>query len=348
MIGKQRSNNPLGLALQGGGAHGAYTWGVLDAMLEQSVHPIAAISGTSAGAVNAVVLAHGLLHGGRDGAREALDRFWTAMGTAVPWSALGLVAGDGERFTAAGRLMMQWAQSLSPAQANPMRIDPLRELLEQHVDFERLRRGDAPRLHVAATHANTGRLRVFDNDEMNADVVLASACLPVLQPAIVIGGEPYWDGGYSANPALFPLLGDRAVRDIVLVVLSPWHFGETPQSSQAIRQRAAEIAFNAGFLREMNWLAQATALAQRAWWPGPLERRLRRVRWHMIDGHDALSVLPADSKVIAHPSSLTRMRDAGRADALTWQQESGACIGERGSADLQRLFGDHPTSAAQA
>jgi NTE family protein len=341
----KRTNTPLGLALQGGGAHGAYTWGVVDTLLEHTGHPIGAISGTSAGAVNAVVLAHGLLRGGRDGAREALDRFWTSLGTAVPWSALGLVAGDGERFTAAGRLMMQWAQTLSPAQANPMRIDPLRELLQQQVDFEQLRGPHAARLHVAATHANTGRLRVFDNDEISVDVVLASTCLPMLQPAIVIDGEPYWDGGYSANPALFPLLWDDAVRDVVLIVLSPWHFGDTPQSVQSIRQRTAEIAFNAGFLREMNWLAQATAIAHRAWWPGPLERRLRRMRWHMVDGHDALSALPADSKLIAHPSSLTRMRDAGRAQASAWLDASGSCVGRRNSMDLQRLFGDHPIAA---
>jgi NTE family protein len=341
VIGKLRSNPPLGLALQGGGAHGAYTWGVLDALLERTNHPIAAISGTSAGAVNAVVLAHGLMLGGRDGAREALNRFWTSMGAVVPWSALGLVANDGERFTAAGRLMMRWAQSFSPSLANPMRVDPLRELLQQQVDFERLRHATAPRLHVAATHANNGRLRVFDNDELSVDAVLASACLPLLQPAITIDGEPYWDGAYSANPALFPLVRDRAVSDIVLIVLSPWHFGETPESLDEIRMRATEIAFNASFLREMHWLAEATALARRAWWPGPLERRLRRVHWHMIDGHDVLSALPADSKVIAHPTSLTRMRDAGRVQSEAWLVRVGPSIGRRDSADLERMFGHH-------
>lgn len=339
VFGSRPPSCPISLALQGGGAHGAFTWGVLDALLERTHHPIVAASGSSAGAVNAVVLAHGLLQDGRDGARAALSRFWTAIGSAVPWNALGLVASDGGRFTTAGRLMMRWAQSFSPTRANPLRADPLRELLAQQVNFERLRQPDAPRLYVAATHANTGRLRLFDNREIGIDVVLASACLPLLQPAVMVDSQPYWDGGYSANPALFPLIHHSGARDVLLVTLNPWHWGETPESLEAIRLRATEIAFNAAFLREMQWLAEATALARRAWWPGPLERGLRRVRWHLIDGHDALSALPADSKLIAHPQSIMRLRDAGRAQALAWIEQHGHRVGRDDSVDLQRVFG---------
>jgi len=256
----------------------------------------------------------------------------------VPWDALGLVAGNGERFSTAGRMLLRWTQALMPTPANPLRIDPLRELLKQQVDFERLRQRDAPRLHVAATNANTGRLRVFGNRELGLDAVLASACLPALQPAVQIDGEPYWDGGYSANPALYPLLHEGS-GDVVLVLLSSWHWGDTPGTSDEVRLRAADIAFNAAFLREMHWLADATVLARRAWWPGPLERRLRRVRWHMIDGHDALSALPADSKVIAHPQSLTRLREAGRARAMQWIERHAGHLGRRDSVDLQRVFG---------
>jgi NTE family protein len=160
-----------------------------------------------------------------------------------------------------------------------------------------------------------------------------------------VDSQPYWDGGYSANPALFPLIRHPSTTDVLLVTLSSWHWGETPESLDAIRIRASEIAFNAAFLREMQWLAEATTLARHAWWPGPLERRLRRVRWHLIDGHDALSELPADSKLIAHPQSITRLRDAGRAQALAWIEQHGQHVGRRDSLDLQRVFGQHAAMA---
>lgn len=335
-----RRNPRLSLALQGGGAHGAFTWGVLDVLLERTTQPIVAISGTSAGAVNAVLLADGLLRGGRDGAREALARFWEALGRAVPWDALGLVASDGSGLSATGRLMMQWAQAFSPAQASFMRPDPLRALLARQVDFERLRAQSAIRLHIAATHANSGRLRLFGERDLSIDVVMASACLPTLQRAVVIDGQPYWDGGFSANPALAPLL-DAPADDLLLVMLSPWSLGEAPKTNDEIKLRSAEIAFNAAFLREMRLIAEATALARRAWWGGPLERRLRRLRWHVIDVRAALAELPAASKAIAHPQWLRRLRDAGRTRALAWLQRHGAALGRRSSADLGRLFGPH-------
>ena len=278
MFGLTRPPHRLSLALQGGGAHGAYTWGVLDALLEHTSHQIAAISGTSAGAVNAVVLAHGLLESGPAGARAALDGFWNALGGSVSWEAAGLVGASGDRLTPAGRMMLQWASMFSPTQVNPMRVDPLRDLLSKTVDFERLRRQRDVRLFIAATQANSGRLRIFGNDELSVDVVLASACLPTLQRAVSIDDEPYWDGGYSANPALFPLVHDVAVRDVLVVMLSPWTLGDTPEAVGEIRARGVEIAFNAAFLREMHWLAGATAMAREAWWPGPLERRLRDIR----------------------------------------------------------------------
>lgn len=335
------AGRPLSLALQGGGAHGAYTWGVLDALLEHTTQPLHAISGTSAGAVNAVVMAHGLLVDGREGARQALAAFWDALGRSVQWDASGLVHAAGDRLSPAGRLMLQWASMWSPAQMNPLRIDPLADLLGRQVDFERLRGQRRLHLFIAATHANSGRLRIFGNDELTVDAVRASACLPTLQTAVTIDDEPYWDGGYSANPALFPLVHDAAADDVLVVMLSPWTLGERPDQPSEIRARAVEIAFNAAFLREMQWLAQSTALSQRAWWPGPLERRLRSLRWHLIDGHDDLSSLPSESKMLAHPQLLLRLRDAGRDRALQWLDRHGSDLGRRSSADLQRLFGHH-------
>ena len=331
---------PIALALQGGGAHGAFTWGVLDALLEQVSFEVCSISGTSAGAINAVVMADGLLRGGRDTAREALDAFWRALGRAVPWDALGL-ARDGERLSLAGRWMLQWAQAMTPAQRNPLQIDPLRDLLARQVDFDRLRKQNALRLTVAATHANSGRMRLFAGAQLTLEAVMASACLPMMQPAVLIDGEPYWDGGYSANPALSPLLHDDRARDVLLVMLSPWSLGEEPRTVDEIRTRATEIAFNAAFLREMRTLAEATTWARKAFWPGPLERRLRSLHWHVIDGHGALAGLPVDSKLIAHPELLERLRDAGRARAMLWLGEFGQTVGRRSSADLASLFAEH-------
>jgi NTE family protein len=272
-----------------------------------------------------------------------LAQFWSALGQAIPWDATGMVTRDGERLTAAGRLMLLWATMLSPSRSNPMRIDLLRTLLGQQVDFAGLRDKGAVRLFIAATHANSGRLRVFSNDVLSIDAVMASACLPTLHQAVVIDGEPYWDGGYSANPALFPLVHECDANDLLLVMLSPWVFGTVPQDAEDIRARATDIAFSTGFLREMQGLAHATRLARSAWWPAPHERRLRKLRWHLIDGHDALSVLHGDSKMIAHPTLLERLRDAGRERTRRWLADHGGAIGRRATADLDPLFGNHRT-----
>jgi len=330
----------VALALQGGGAHGAFTWGVLDALLEHTSQPIVAASGASAGAMNAVVLTHGLLNGGRDGARAALAAFWQALGRAVPWDAMKLLSGDGDTLSPIARWMMRLTQRLSPTHANPLRIDPLRDLLARSVDFERLARQRTVSLHIAATHANTGRLRVFGNAELSLDVLMASACLPNLQPAVMIDGEPYWDGGFSANPPLLPLLEVPGIDDLMIVMLSPWRLGTTPHSVDEIRARMMEIAFNATFLREMQWIAQAS-LPRLPWRRGALERRVQRTRWHLIDGNDHLSTLPSDSKLIAHQPLLERLRDAGRARTIAWLSSHGRAIGRCSSADLQRLFDGH-------
>ena len=331
----------VALALQGGGAHGAFTWGVLDALLEHTANPIVAVSGTSAGAMNAVLLAHGLLEGGRDGARAALSAFWQALGRTLPWDAMKMLSSSGESLSATGRWMLQWTQWLSPAHANPLRLDPLRDLLARSVDFERLALQRDIALCIAATHANTGRLRVFRNPELSIDVLMASACLPTLQPAVTIDGQPYWDGGFSANPPVLPLLAERGVDDLVVVMLSPWHLGATPHGVDEIRARTMEIAFTATYLREMQWIAEAAAMPGATWLRGTFERRVQRTHWHVIDGHDYLAALPSDSKLIAHQPLLERLRDAGRQRTLDWIASHGASFGRRSTADLQRLFVGH-------
>ncbi len=337
---------PLSLALQGGGAHGAFTWGVLDALLEYGLHPIQAISGTSAGAINAVALASGWLQGGAQGARESLQRFWTAVGTQLPFEWVTVGNGESLGLAPAARALLHWTRYLSPYQFNPLDLNPLRDLLRSQIDFERLRRASPVQLFIAATHANSGRLRVFRTHELSVEAVLASACLPTLHRAIEIDGQPYWDGGYAANPALFPLIVDGRPADLMIVMLSPLQHAHAPRTAQEIHERALEIAFNATFLREARLLGEAQALANRSWLPlGRLERRVRRMRFHLIEAHDLLGALRTETKLIAHLPFLLRLRDHGRERALAWLADGGRHAGQRSSADLVRLFGSRPPQA---
>ena len=338
------SHNGLLLALQGGGAHGAFTWGVLDALLEAGL-PLAAASGTSAGAMNAAVLAHGLAEGGADGGRAALARFWTAIGRALPFELLTVGQGDSPRLVPMLRWAMQWStQWLSPYDANPGGLNPLREVLQAQIDIERLRAPGALPLVIAATQANSGRLRCFGNRELSVDVLLASACLPTLHHAVLIDGEPYWDGGFSANPAIAPLLDASPARDLLLVPLVPWRLGDTPRSAGAIRHRVTEIGFSAGFLREMQWLAQLTAQGRQRLWPGGIEGRLAGLRWHIVDGLASLAALAPESRMIAHQPFLEALRDAGRRSAQDWLAQHRGTLGQRSSVDIVALFG--PASGA--
>ncbi|HEY9065284.1 MAG TPA: patatin-like phospholipase family protein [Burkholderiaceae bacterium] len=325
---------PLALALQGGGAHGAFTWGVLDTLLAGTDWPIAAISGTSAGALNAVALAHGTLHGGRAGAREALTRLWTAIGTQVRFDAVTTGSAEHPELAPAARTAIAWMRLFSPYQFNPLGLNPLRELLAEQIDFDALRERSPIRLYVAATHANSGRLRLFDNRDLTLPALLASACLPTLHHAVTIDGEPYWDGGYSANPALFPL-ARSGIRDLLAVTLIPRRFERAPVSAEEIRDRALEFAFNASFLREATLLGDAMAEARAAVWPhGRLELRLRRLRTHLIDGDGELHDLKPETRMIAHLPFLERLRDLGRQRTLRWLDEQGGHVGRRSSVDF--------------
>ncbi|MBX3607681.1 MAG: patatin-like phospholipase family protein [Piscinibacter sp.] len=332
------TRTPLGLALQGGGAHGAFTWGVLDALLEDGRYAVEAASGTSAGAMNALALAHGWLAGGPDGARAALQAFWQAVGTRLPFELLMVGPTDSPGLAPGLQALMHWTRLLSPYQFNPLGLNPLREVLAEQIDFARLRMSPSPRLFIAATHANSGRLRLFTNHELSVEAALASACLPTLHHAVTIDGEPYWDGGYSANPALFPLVR-AGVADLLVVSLSPHTYADSPVSAEQIRQRTLEFTFNASFLREASLLAEACAEARAS--PlafGRLERRLRRLRTHLIDAHDDLAGLRAETRLIAHLPFLERLRDLGRARAQRWLAEHGRQVGHASTVDFARIF----------
>jgi NTE family protein len=330
----------LNLALPGGGAHSGFKWGVLDALLAEPRLAFEGISGTSAGAMNAVLLAEGWRKGGRDGAREALDGFWTALGKGA---GMGLmVQGSGETIgiSSTGKMLMQWASRFSPSQLNPLDLNPLRDLLNRHVDFTALRADSPFKLFIAATRANSGKVRLFRETELTTDAMLASACLPKVHRAIVIDDEPYWDGGYSANPAVYPLFYECRARDILLVLLNPLQYDATPNSAEQIGERALEIAFSAHFMREMDMFTHATQFAAHGWLPlGRLERRLRGTRFHMVDSASHPSLQRTDTKMLAHGPFLERLRDQGRACGQAWIEQHGDHVGRSATVDLHRWFG---------
>jgi NTE family protein len=326
--------------LQGGGAHGAFTWGVLDHLLEDGRLDFEAISGTSAGAMNAVALAHGMVQGGRDGARAALEKFWTAIASSMPF-AVSSGGSDGRTFALSPAVnnMLGWAEQFSPGQLNPFDLNPLRDVINAQIDFERLRAQGRTKLFVATTNANSGKLRLFRLAELTADVILASACLPTIHRAVEIDGEPYWDGGYAANPAVFPLFYECHSHDIMLVLLSPLKYHSTPHTAKDIRERMLEFAFTATFLREMRMFAHLRDYVRKSWIPlGRFERRIANTHFHVIDAQDFMRELAADSKLAANMKFFTTLKELGRERARAWLQEHFAQVGRASSVEIADLF----------
>ena len=334
------SPSRLNLALQGGGAHGAFTWGVLDALLDDPRVRFEGLSGSSAGAMNAVVFADGWLKGGRDGARQGMADFWTEVGKQMPWGMMTQGAGDAISLSPASKLLANWAGHFSPSQLNPFDLNPLRELLNRQVDFEQLRKRSPFKLFVGTTQANTGKLRVFRENELTVEVLLASACLPKIHHSVEIDGEPYWDGGYSANPAVFPLFHDCDSRDVLLVLLSPLQREDTPRTMEEIEARIVELAFSANFMREMRMFADAADFSRPAFPTlGRLERRLQKMRFHMIDSSRLVSLQRTETKLLAHGPFLELLRGQGRERATAWLSDHSDGVGRRSTVDVKKWFG---------
>jgi NTE family protein len=335
----------LNLALQGGGAHGAFTWGVLDALLEDGRVAFDGLSGTSAGAMNAVVLAQGWMAGGRDGARAALRRFWTALADTMPVDVTRHDADGGVHLAPAVRFWMAWAHYMTPAQFNPLDLNPLRELLADQVDFERLRRHSPMRVFVAATHADSGRLRVFDTRELSVDAVLASGCLPTVFHAPRIDGQTYWDGGYAGNPAVFPLLRGSRTLDTLLVLLAPLEWPPTQPSDTAreVQARVTEIAFAAAFRREMQAIVRERAQREtrpRHWWqPRRFIRAEAQPRFHLIEAGPVLEHLAGETRMAVNGKFFETLHQLGRQSANHWLAQHVDALGRRDSVDLAAKFG---------
>ena len=289
--------------------------------------------------MNAVVLANGWMNGGRDGARQGLNDFWTAVGKQMPLGMVTQGESDAISLSPASKLLANWAGYFSPSQLNPFDLNPLRDLIAGQVDFERLRAACPFKLFVGATQANTGKLRVFRESELTLDMLLASACMPKIHHAVEINGEPYWDGGYSANPAVFPLFYDCDSSDVLLVLLSPLHRDETPRTVEEIEARIVELAFSAHFMREMRMFSQAVDYASPGFLTmGRLERRLQKMRFHMIDSSQLASLQRTDTKLLAHPPFLERLRAQGHGRAAAWLAEHFDGVGHQSTVDVKKWF----------
>jgi NTE family protein len=341
MAAKERERKPVlvDFALQGGGSHGAFTWGVLDRLLEEPWLRIDGISGTSAGAMNAVVLADGHAKDGPRGAKAALDAFWQRVAHSARFSPLrrspldillGRWSLDNSPFYLAFDLA---ARVFSPYDVNPRGINPLRDVLAECVDFSRL--ASAPiKLFVTATNVRTGRGRVFRNAEITPDVLLASACLPTLFQAIEIDGEAYWDGGYAGNPTITPLVRECRSQDTFLVAVNPVERPGIPRSARDILDRLNEVSFNATLLKELRMIAVLRQVvdagsSEGAQWAG--------MRIHLI-ASAALADLGASSKLNAEWDFLRMLRDEGRRCAEAFLKANAAYVGERSTVDLDVLL----------
>ena len=331
----------IDLALQGGGSHGAFTWGVLDRLLEEPWLEIAAISGTSAGAMNAAVLADGWTAGGAAGARDALDRYWRHVSRSAAFSPLQRSPLD--------RLMGRWtldtspayiftdlmSRLLSPYDLNPSGYNPLRKVLAESIDFERLARSPI-KLFITATRVQTGRGRIFRNAEITADVLLASACLPTMFRAIEIDGEPYWDGGFAGNPTITPLIRESDAHDTILVQINPTNRPEAPRTAAEILNRLNEISFNSPLMKELRMIA----LLRQAADPGGGEgARWAKMRTHRI-ASDMLAKFGASSKLNAEWEFVLMLREEGRLAANRVLDHCGADLGKRSTADLDVLLAE--------
>jgi NTE family protein len=331
----------VNLALQGGGAHGAFTWGVLDRLLADERIVIEGISGTSAGAMNGVVLAHGVMVNGRDGARKALYDFWKAISEVAlfspfkraPWEVLSedWNLDDSPAYLAFDIM----TRMFSPYQLNPWDINPLRDILTSLVDFDRVCDCEEIKLFVSATRVRDGQVEVFNRKRLTPDMVMASACIPYLYQAVEVDGEDYWDGGYMGNPVLFPFAYRCSCNDVIIVQVNPLECLQTPKSAREILNRLNEITFNSSLLQEL-W---SIDFIGRLLDEGSLDAsRYRKMLLHLISGEEELRAFNASSKMNPEWAFFTTLHDIGWRKSEAWLERHFDSLGRESTLDLGAMF----------
>jgi NTE family protein len=338
------STKRINLALQGGGSHGAFTWGVLDALIEDGRLEFEAVSGTSAGAINAAIMLQGWSQGGGPTARVALRRFWEELG--------GMAVASPIQRTPLDRLQGNWnlddspaalwadliQRTLSPWQRNPLKFDPLRELLRGHFDEKAVRACHDIKVFIAATNVQTAKVRIFTRDELSIDALLASACLPNVHDAVVIDGVPYWDGGFRGNPPIWPFVYESESRDVVLVEVDPPFRDGIPRSNAEVADRLNEITFTGALMSEMRAIAFVQELVEKDAISGDFGRRLKALLIHSIADPVSLAPLGAVSKFNVEPDFLEHLFGLGRQAATVWLASTFDSVGVRTSIDIRARF----------
>lgn len=342
--GNQTPSSPvrrINIALQGGGSHGAFSWGVLDRLLEDGRIEVDGISGTSAGAVNATVLAYGIVSGGREGARQMLEALWRGVAECARMSPLQPTWFD--RMLGLDRLNLSpgWllfdhiTRFFSPYQLNPSNLNPLRDMLVKMIDFDILRNCRSPRLFLCATNVLSGRMRVFTNHEIGIQAVLASSCLPSLFQAVEIEGEYYWDGGYMGNPPIYPLIYETDSRDVLIIRINPIRIPDVPTTAREILDRVNTLSFNSSLMREMRAIEFVSRLIDE----GALDpAQYRRMFIHNIDAETEMARLGVSSKFNADWHFLRELYTLGRERADSWLKANFSALGARSSTDILETF----------
>ncbi|MBR1215003.1 patatin-like phospholipase family protein [Bradyrhizobium sp. JYMT SZCCT0180] len=332
----------INLALQGGGAHGAFTWGVLDRLLDEKDVAFEGVSATSAGAMNAAVFAYGLSVGGREGARKALTDYWKRVSDAARLGPLQpspidrLLGNHRLTWSPVFSLLGFVTRVLSPYEFNPSDYNPLREVVEQSIDFEVLRRPDCPvKLFLSATNVRTGKVKIFSGTEISASAVMASACVPTMFHAVEIDGEAYWDGGYMGNPALFPLIYNCKSSDIVIVHINPLFRKDLPRAAVDILNRINEISFNSSLMREMRAVSFITRLVKQNRIVGG---DIRQMFIHSIADDEFMGALSPTSKYNADWDFLVFLRDQGRKCANDWLTNHFVKLGVESSVNIDEVY----------
>lgn len=335
----------INLALQGGGSHGAFSWGALDKLIEDGRLKIEGLCGTSAGAMNAVVYAYGNMKGGREGARAALHKFWYNISLAgylfnpirpLPWERS--LDGWNMNHSLIYTFLHAATRALSPYQFNPLNLNPLKKILEETVDFDELHQCTATKMFIGATNVATGQIRVFHTHEISAAIVMASAALPDVFQAVKVKGEHYWDGGYLGNPAIYPLIYHANALDILLVHINPQYRKKIPDDAVEIENRLNEISFNSSLLGELRAIAFVNKLIEEDWLKDEHKGKLKHLKIHSIRPDADLKPLGVTSKLNSDWDFLLYLRDLGRDYAEKWLKNNFNHIGNRSTVDIKKDF----------
>ena len=334
----------VGIALQGGGAHGAFTWGVLDRLLEEENLVADAMCGTSAGAVNAVTCAYGLHIGGPTKAKELLEELWRKIALSGSFlfkpGVLDKTYGQGDIYNSTGYMMFNAiTQVLSPYNFNPFNYNPLRDILTNIIDFEELQRYNKKKLFICATNVKTNKAKIFSNKEITVDAVMASACLPFLFQAVEIEGQFYWDGGYMGNPPIFPIITNTNLTDIVLVKINSININSVPTTARDIADRVNEISFNSSLINEMKLIHYRNELIRNGILKSD-DKINREIFVHTISGYDALSQLSYSSKMNTSWEFLSNLKNKGREIAEKWLAGDYKEVGLKSTFDVEEHFFD--------